>query len=108
MTIQLSQAAISAIRQALKKRGRGIGISLDISVNGQTGPGYRLEFSDRIGNRDICFDQDSVRIVTDMKNMICTEDLVPEYGQMGDDSGFSVRHAADCNACACGADSACS
>ncbi len=108
MSIQLSQAAVSAIRQALQERGRGIGVRLDVSVNGQTGLGYRLEFADRIGDRDVCFEQDGVRVVTDMKNVIYTEGLVLEYGQMGDDSGFSVRHAADCNACGCGTENACS
>lgn len=106
MSIQLTASAIHAIRDALKQRGRGIGVRLDVSVNGSTGLAYRLEFADQMEDRDLCFEQEGVRVVTDMKNAAYAEGLVLEYGKLGDDEGFSVHHDADCNSCGAGVSAA--
>lgn len=104
MSIQLTTSAVLAIRNALKDRGRGLGVRLDVNIGGNTGLAYRLEFADQMNDRDLCFEQDGVRVLTDMNNAPYCEGLILEYGKLGDDEGFSVHHDADCNSCGCGSE----
>lgn len=103
MSITLTEAAVRAVNAALRERGKGIGIRLEVSVAGVSGLSFRLEYADALHETDLCFEHSGIRIVTDMKNLAYTEGLVLDYSELDGEEGFCVRHAEACNECDCGA-----
>ena len=81
MSISLTEAAVQIIKIALGERGKGIGI--------------------RLRETDLCFKQDGVLVITDMKNLVYTEGLLLDYSESGGERGFSVSHAEPCHECGC-------
>lgn len=101
MSISLTEAAVQIIKIALGERGKGIGIRLEVSIGGISGLSFRLEYADDLRETDLCFKQDGVLVITDMKNLVYTEGLLLDYSESGGERGFSVSHAEPCHECGC-------
>lgn len=107
MSIRLTPTAVQTILAALRERGHGLGVRLDISVGGATGLAYRLQFADAAAADELEVSQDGVRLFTPSRNQPYLEGLVLDYGAQGDDEGFFVHHGETCGDCGCGSTDAC-
>lgn len=63
MAISLTANAANHVRRQLEKRGGGLGLKLGIKKTGCSGFAYALDYADRIGDDEVVFDSESLKIV---------------------------------------------
>ena len=103
MSISLSPAAAEAIRTAIVRRGKGVGIRVSVQDAGQSCAAYNLEYADEIRESDLSFVQEGVRVLADFAYLPHLEGLVIDYRDEGDDQGFLIHHSVSCGGeCQCG------
>lgn len=63
--VTLTKTAADHVGAMLKKRGRGIGLRLGTKKSGCTGFAYVVDYADEIGDDDIAFDNNGIKVVLD-------------------------------------------
>ena len=102
MSISLSPAAAEAIRDAIARRGKGVGVRVSVQDAGQTCAAYNLEYADEIRESDLAFVQEGVRMLADFAFLPHLDGLVIDYRDEGDDQGFLIRRSVSCGGeCQC-------
>lgn len=102
--IIVTDTAQLKIKDSLKKRGKGVGISVGIKTTGCSGLAYTLEFLDevdpRASGKTYLFDAFSV-FISD-KHLPYFQDLEIDYVKQGLNEGFEFRNSAEKDRCGCG------
>lgn len=65
MAIQLTESAAEHVLSMLQKRGEGLGLRLGTKKSGCTGYAYVVDYADEIGDDDVVFDTQGVKVVVD-------------------------------------------
>ncbi len=90
MGISLTPAAAGAARAALHQRGKGVGVRLCVSMTGCSGMSYWLEFADELGETEMTFDIDGVRVLVDTSHLVYIEGLEIDYVRKQNEEGFVI------------------
>jgi iron-sulfur cluster assembly protein len=101
--IELTPKAIDMAKQALLKRGTpDAGLRVGVRGGGCSGASYVIEFADKIRSRDLVFDFDGLKVVTDPKSLVYLRGSVLDYEVKLMQHGFKFRNPNERSGCGCG------
>jgi iron-sulfur cluster assembly protein len=103
MAITLTPAALQHVRQALNKRGGGIGLRFGVKQSGCSGLAYVLDYADQADPEDISFKQeDNVVILVKQTDLPFVDGTELDYRREGLNSVFKFNNPNVTDSCGCG------
>jgi len=100
--ITVTDVATKKIKNAIWRRGSGIGIRLGTTTTGCSGFAYVLEYVDTLLSTDIIYDSDGFKIVVDPKDQVILNGMVIDYVREGLNEGFRFNNPQEKDRCGCG------
>lgn len=103
-SIELTPAAVMAVRAALAKRGTpNATLRLGVKPGGCNGFSYLIAYEDApAGPHDHSFVFDEVRVVVDSKSLVFLSGSILDYEKTLMRQGFRFRNPNEASACGCG------
>lgn len=102
MEITITENAAKQIQRHLEKRGKGIGLRLDVKPAGCSGYQYQLEFIDAVQPEDQVFEQFGAKIVVSADKAQYLQGTQLDYAREGLNEGFRFNNPNEKAACGCG------
>ena len=102
MSITLTEAAASRVRNFLGSRGKGLGVRLGVRTSGCSGLAYVLEFVDELAEGDQVFEDRGVKVIVDSKSLVYLDGTELDYGKEGLNEGFRFNNPNVKDQCGCG------
>lgn len=102
MAISLSEAAATRVRDFLTNRGKGIGLRLGVKTTGCSGLAYVLEFVDELGEDDVVFEDQGVKVIIDQKSLVYLDGTEVDFVREGLNEGFQFVNPNTKGECGCG------
>ena len=102
MSITLTEAAASRVRNYLGNRGKGLGVRLGVKTSGCSGLAYVLEFVDELAEGDQVFEDRGVKVIIDSKSLVYLDGTELDYGKEGLNEGFRFNNPNVKDQCGCG------
>jgi iron-sulfur cluster assembly protein len=102
MPITLTDAAASRVRNFIENRGKGIGLRLAVRTTGCSGMAYVLEFADEVGEGDVVFEDNDVKVIIDRKSLVYLDGTELDFGKEGLNEGFKFNNPNVKDECGCG------
>lgn len=102
MGITLTEPAAARVRSFLASRGGGLGVRLGVKTSGCSGMAYVLEFVDEVGDDDVVFEDQGVKVVIDQKSLVYLDGTELDYGKEGLNEGFKFNNPNVKSECGCG------
>jgi iron-sulfur cluster assembly protein len=100
---KLTDAAITHIKNAIKKRGKGIGIRIGIKTTGCSGKAYTLEYVDVAEATDEVFNfAEGMAVYIDPKSFEYLKNTTLDYVKRGLNEGFEFLNPNEKGRCGCG------
>jgi iron-sulfur cluster assembly protein len=100
--ITLTEQAAIKVKEALNRRGRGIGLRLGVRTTGCSGFAYVIEFIDIAREGDQLFDSQGVRLYVDSKSVVYLNGITLDYQRKGLNEGFEFINPNERDRCGCG------
>lgn len=102
--ITVSETARIKIVDSLKKRGKGIGISIGVRTTGCSGLAYTLEYLDELdkNNFGYIYLYEGFCVFISNKHRPYFKDLEIDWVKQGLNEGFEFRNSAEKDRCGCG------
>ena len=101
--IELTPKAVDMAKKALLKRGTPeAALRVGVRGGGCSGASYVIEFADKIRTRDLVFEFDGLRVVTDPKSLIYLRGSILDYEVKLMQHGFKFLNPNERAACGCG------
>jgi iron-sulfur cluster assembly protein len=101
--ITLTENAVQHAKQALEKRGKGIGVRIGTKRNGCSGLAYTLEYIDQEPEGFLFeFDNDGIKVYVDPKDYVYLDGLTMDYVKKGLNEGFEFSNPNEKGRCGCG------
>ena len=103
--IYVTDIAAKKVRNAIAKRGQGLGIKLGVRTTGCSGLAYTLEYVDQEQGREHCMehhDVNGVRVYMDPKHRPYLYGLTIDYLKKGLNEGFEFINPNEKDRCGCG------
>lgn len=103
--ISVTELAAQKIKDALAKRGKGIGIKVGVKTTGCSGLAYVLEYVDVEQGRQHCIehhDVKGVRIYMDPKHRPYLYGMTIDWQKQGLNEGFNFINPNERDRCGCG------
>ena len=102
--INITDRALSKIKQTLAKRGKGVGIRIGVRTTGCSGLAYVLEYVDEytaeIGVTN--FGHDDFVLLVDAKSLAYLNGLTMDWVRNGLNEGFDFINPNERDRCGCG------
>lgn len=102
MSIQVTDAAARHIQRILEKRGSGIGLRVAVKAAGCSGLAYAVEVADEIGEFDLSFETNGIRVVVDPKSHSLIDGVEVDFVRQGLSEGFKFSNPNAKGTCGCG------
>lgn len=102
MAITLTEAAANRVKTFLDQRGKGVGMRLGVQTYGCSGMGYIMEYADSIGDEDVVFEDQGVKVVVDKKSLIYIDGTEVDFTKEGLNEGFKFKNPNEKGTCGCG------
>ncbi|HEX7047579.1 MAG TPA: iron-sulfur cluster assembly accessory protein [Gammaproteobacteria bacterium] len=102
MSISLTPNAASHVRQMLEKRGGGLGLKLGVKKTGCSGFAYALDYADQVGEDDVVFDSQSLKIVVPREALALIDGTEVDYINEGLNRMFRFSNPNVQDECGCG------
>lgn len=102
MTITVTPKAAGKIRQALDKRGGGVGLRVAVKTSGCSGYAYALEFADTARPDDLHFDCEGVQLLVDAQSLPMLDGTELDWVREGLNEGFKFHNPNATATCGCG------
>lgn len=102
--ITVTPAAQERIRENLRQRGRGIGITIGIRTTGCSGLAYTLEYADRCNIERSVTDYLYAGFCVQVNNehVPIVDGMTVDYVRRGLNEGFEFTNANETDRCGCG------
>jgi len=100
--ITLTDSAADRVRTFLASRGAGIGLRLGIKKTGCSGFAYVVNYADEVGEDDVVFDTDDVKVVVDRQSLELIDGTEVDYVREGLNEAFRFRNPKATGECGCG------
>jgi iron-sulfur cluster assembly protein len=100
--ITLTDRAADRVRNYLAQRGAGIGLRLGIKKTGCSGFAYVVNYADEIGDDDVVFESDDVKVVVDRQSLNVIDGTEVDYVREGLNEAFRFRNPKATGECGCG------
>ena len=102
MAITLTDNAADRVRRFLVQRGTGIGLRLGIKRTGCSGFAFTVNYADEIGDDDVVFDNDDVKVIVDQESLQYIDGTEVDYVRDGLNEAFKFRNPKAAGECGCG------
>jgi len=101
--IEITPKAVDMAKKALLKRGTPeAALRVGVRGGGCSGASYVIEFADKIRSRDLVFEFDGLKVVTDPKSLIYLRGSILDYEVKLMQHGFKFLNPNERAACGCG------
>ena len=102
MTITVTPMAANKIRQALVKRGGGVGLRVAVKTSGCSGYAYALEFADVALPEDLAIECEGVQVLVDASSLPILDGTELDWVREGLNEGFKFHNPNATATCGCG------
>jgi iron-sulfur cluster assembly protein len=102
MAISLTKSAADRVQSYLAKRGTGVGLRLGVTKTGCSGYSYVINYADEIGETDIVFEDQGVKVVVDPTALALIDGTEVDFVKNGLNEAFSFRNPNVTGECGCG------
>ena len=102
MSITMSESAVQQVKKSLTKRGKGVGIRLNVKTSGCSGLSYVMEFVDTKDATDNEFSCGDVSLFVDQKSLVYLDGTELDYTREGLNEGFRFNNPNVKAECGCG------
>lgn len=102
MAISLTPQAASHIRRQLEKRGGGLGLRIGVKKTGCSGFAYALDYADEVGEQDVVFDSQSLKVVVPKDALPMIDGTEVDYISEGLNQMFRFSNPQVKDECGCG------
>ena len=102
MSVSMTEAAARHVNKYLSKRGKGVGVRLGVKTTGCSGLAYKLEYVDDLGNEDIVFEAQGLKILIDPKSLAYLDGTELDFVREGLNEGFKFNNPNERDRCGCG------
>ena len=102
MAISLTPNAAAHVRRMLEKRGGGLGLKLGVKKTGCSGFAYALDYADQVGEDDVVFDSQSLKIVVPRAALELVDGTQVDYISEGLNQMFRFQNPNVADECGCG------
>lgn len=102
--ITISEKAAEKVRSLMAEEGRGPDHFLRVGVKGGgcSGLSYRMEFDDKVTDRDELFEDSGIKVVCDKPSLLYLFGTVLEYSDGLNGRGFVWNNPQASRTCGCG------
>ena len=100
--ITLTDRAAERVRDFIARRGSGIGLRLGIKKTGCSGFAYVVDYADEVGDADVVFDTDDVKVIVDRETLDLIDGTEVDYVTEGLNEAFRFRNPNATGECGCG------
>jgi iron-sulfur cluster assembly protein len=102
MSVTLTPAAAERVQSFLAKRGHGVGLRLGIRKTGCSGFAYVVSYADAIGESDVVFEAQGVRVIVDGESLRYVDGTEIDFARHGLNEAFKFRNPNVRGECGCG------
>ena len=102
MAISLTPRAANHVRRMLDKRGGGLGLKLGVKKTGCSGFAYALDYADQVGDEDIVFDSQALKVVVAKDALPLIDGTEVDYISEGLNQMFRFSNPNMKDECGCG------
>ena len=102
MGLSVTPRAAGQIRKALARRGCGVGLRIAVKTSGCSGYSYALEFADELGDDDLSFESEGVRLLVDARSLPMIDGTQLDWVREGLNEGFKFHNPNASATCGCG------
>lgn len=102
MTVSLTPSAADRVRTYLEKRGRGVGLRLGVKKTGCSGYAYVVNYADEIGEQDVVFEQDGLKVIVDADSLSFVDGTQIDFVRQGLNEAFKFHNPNVKGECGCG------
>ena len=102
MTVSLTPSAADRVRTYLEKRGRGVGLRLGVKKTGCSGYAYVVNYADEIGEQDVVFEQDGLKVIVDTDSLGFVDGTQIDFVRQGLNEAFKFHNPNVKGECGCG------
>ena len=102
MSITLSSRAAQRVQSFIEKRGKGVGLRLNVRTSGCSGMAYTMEFADEFQPDDLRFESNGVTVIIDPKSLVYLDGTELDFVREGLNEGFKFNNPNAKAECGCG------
>jgi iron-sulfur cluster assembly protein len=102
MAVTLTSAAAQQVRQALSKRGKGVGLRVGVKQSGCSGLAYVIDYADEALPNDQRFESEGVLVLVDAEQLQYLDGTELDYRREGLNASFKFNNPNVADACGCG------
>jgi len=102
MAITLTENAARHIRNALAKRGRGVGLRLGVKKVGCSGLAYTMDYADAAGDADAVFESHDAKVVVARTALPYLDGTEVDFRREGLSESFKFNNPNVSGTCGCG------
>jgi iron-sulfur cluster assembly protein len=102
MSITLTDAAANRVRSYIGRRGKGIGLRVDVKKTGYSGLAYIVDYADAVEADDTVFEDKGVKVVVDSSKLGFLDGTVIDFTREGFNEGFKFKNPNEKDRCGCG------
>ena len=102
MSITLTEAAASRVRQYVTDQGGGIGLRFGVRKTGCSGWAYTVDVATSVSDGDHIFEQHGVKVLVDAKALALVEGTEIDFVRQGLNRNFVFRNPNVAGECGCG------
>jgi iron-sulfur cluster assembly protein len=100
--VTLTETAAERVRDAIEKRGRGLGIRVGVRTTGCSGLAYTLEYVDQDPKELEVYESRGVRVYVDAKSLPYVKGMTMDWQKKGLNEGFEFINSLEKDRCGCG------
>lgn len=102
MSILLTPAAAERVKTFIASRGKGLGLRLGVRKTGCSGFAYVVNYADEIGNDDVVFEDQGVKVIVDRASLGYIDGTEVDFVKQGLNEAFRFRNPNVKGECGCG------
>ena len=102
MTITLTTAAATRVREYLSVRGYGEGLRLGVKTTGCSGLAYVVDYADKIDEKDSIYVSQGVNVIVDSDSVKYLDGTEIDYQADGLSAVFQFKNPNTKDECGCG------
>lgn len=102
MAVTLTPAALEHVRQALARRGHGVGLRFGVRKAGCSGWAYQVDYADEARPGDLTFATEGVMVLVDTESLPFVDGTAIDYQRKGLNASFAFLNPNVKDSCGCG------
>jgi iron-sulfur cluster assembly protein len=102
MSITLTEAAASRVRQYVIDQGGGVGLRFGVRKTGCSGWAYTVDVAHAVNDSDLVFEQHGVKVVIDAQALPLVDGTEIDFVRQGLNRQFAFRNPNVAGECGCG------